>query len=555
LKFLFLCILFLNILYAGTARQINKDVVYANIGDRPLKLDIYMPANEDNPFLLVWIHGGAWRAGTKEDVPLIFLDYGFAVASVEYRLSEEASFPAPVHDIKAAVRFLRANANSYGYRAEKITLAGSSAGGHLVALVGTSNKNKELEGSLGEYTEYSSSVQAIVDYFGPTNLTTILKQSTPHGLSVREPALKLFLGDSPDKAEEKARQASPVFYIDKNDPPLYILHGDQDPQVHINQSHELYAKYKELGLSAEFEVIPGAAHGGDTFFDNTHMQHVVTFLDDILERDFFTEDSKPKQDVPVGTVTKYTWKSNIFENTTRDYYIYVPAQYQPQEPAGLMIFQDGHAYVDTNGHQRVPIVFDNLIYQKKIPVVIGLFINPGHKGNVKPDSPWQNDNRRYEYDRLTDDYSRFLLEELIPEISKKYNISKDRKMHAIAGLSSGAICAFTAAWQRPDYFHKVLSQIGSFTNIEGGHNYPALIRKKEKRDIKIFLQDGKNDLDNEHGNWWLSNQQMEAALKYRNYEYKFVADNGKHSGLKGGQILPQSLIWLWSDVVKNKHNQ
>jgi len=123
-------------------------------------------------------------------------------------------------------------------------------------------------------------------------------------------------------------------------------------------------------------------------------------------------------------------------------------------------------------------------------------------------------------------------------------------MHAVCGQSSGGICAFTAAWERPDYFHKVLSEIGSFTNIEGGHNYPAYIRKKDKRDIKVFLQDGRNDLDNEHGNWWLANQQMAAALSYRDYVYKFVTDNGKHSGLRGGEILPQALIWLWSDVIE-----
>ena len=548
MKILIILLLSCVILCSQEYKKVFKDIVYMTVGERELKLDLYMPVNEDKPFLIIWIHGGAWRAGSKEDMPLNFLNYGFATASVEYRLSTEAQFPALIHDIKAAIRYLRANAEIYGYQNEKITIAGSSAGGHLAALVGTTNNDKVLEGTLGEFTQYSSSVQAVIDYFGPTNFNTILQQSTPHGLNVREPALNLLLGDQPQNLKEKSTLASPVYHVDKDDPPIYILHGDQDPQVPINQSHELYARYIALGLMAEFEVLDGAAHGGDMFFDDDRMKKVTNFLDDVLEREYFSKDSKRQPGVPKGTVTKHIWKSRIFANTVRDYYIYVPAQYTAENAAALMVFQDGHAYVDEYGHQRAPIVFDNLIHQKKIPVIIALFIDPGHKSITKPENPWHNDNRRYEYDRLTDDYARFLLEELIPEVKKKYNISNDRKLHAIAGQSSGAICAFTAAWQRPDFFHKVLSEIGSFTNIEGGHNYPSWIRKKEKHDIRIFLQDGRNDLDNEHGNWWLANLQMKAALEYKGYDYKFVADNGKHSGLRGGQILPQSLIWLWQDI-------
>ena len=199
-------------------------------------------------------------------------------------------------------------------------------------------------------------------------------------------------------------------------------------------------------------------------------------------------DSKRQSDVPRGEIMKYEWKSQIFSETTRDYWIYVPAQYDSQRSAGLMVFQDGHAYVDEEGAFRVPIVFDNLIHKKTIPVLIGLFIDPGKTERTQ--------NRSYEYDSLSDEYVQFLIEEMIPEVEKQYNLADDPRMRAICGISSGGICSFTAAWQRPDYFHKVLSHVGSFTDIRGGHVYPTLIRKSAKRDIRVFLQAGRNDLNN-----------------------------------------------------------
>jgi enterochelin esterase-like enzyme len=258
-------------------------------------------------------------------------------------------------------------------------------------------------------------------------------------------------------------------------------------------------------------------------------------------------DSERQSDVPRGEVIKHEWKSQIFAETTRDYWIYVPAQYDSQTPTGIMVFQDGHAYVNENEDSpfRVPIVFDNLIHKKTIPVLIGLFINPGHTGQTQLETPWQSSNRSYEYDSLSDQYVQFLIEEMIPEVGKTYNLTDDRRMRAICGISSGGICSFTAAWQRPDYFHKVLSHVGSFTDIRGGHVYPTLIRKSAKRDIRVFLQGGSNDLDTRAGNWWLSNLQMEAALKFRDYDYRFVGGEGAHSGEHGGAILPESLEWLW----------
>lgn len=280
-----------------------------------------------------------------------------------------------------------------------------------------------------------------------------------------------------------------------------------------------------------------------------HINPVKAQQKPVSETVTYGPDSERQTGVPKGGVTKYVWKSKVFLNTIREYYVYVPAQYNPQNPAALMVFQDGHAYVKEDGDFRVPVVFDNLIHQKAMPVTIGLFINPGQHGEELLKEPFRADNRAAEYDTLTDQYARLLIEELIPEISKSYKLADSPQMRAICGLSSGGICAFTAAWQRPDYFHKVLSHIGSFTNIKGGYVYPSLIRKAPKRNIKVFLQDGNNDLDNQHGNWWLANLQMEAALKYSKYDYKFIGGTGGHTGKHGGSILPESLRWLWADVV------
>lgn len=257
-------------------------------------------------------------------------------------------------------------------------------------------------------------------------------------------------------------------------------------------------------------------------------------------------DSMEQEGVPKGKVTKHTWKSKVFPGTEREYYVYVPAQYDPKTPACVMVFQDGKWYQDRKGQYRVPTVFDNLIHKKEMPVTIGIFINPGEIKNA--DGKVVHKNRSFEYDTLSDQYARFLEEEILPEVGKKYNLRKDAAGRAICGISSGGICAFTVAWERPDLFSKVLSHVGSFTNIRGGDRYPGIIRKAKVRPIRVFLQAGEKDLDNQHGNWPLANQQMAAALKYRNYDYHFVMGSEGHNGKHGGAIMPESLRWLWRDT-------
>jgi len=262
-------------------------------------------------------------------------------------------------------------------------------------------------------------------------------------------------------------------------------------------------------------------------------------------------DSMFKEGIPHGRVEKFSYtESKVFPGTERDCWIYIPAQYEANKPAALMVFQDGGGYVSTNGQQRIPVVLDNLINGKEMPVTIGLFIQPGTRGTGPGSS-----NRSFEYDSLGDAYARFLIEEFIPFALQKYEvkISDDPNLHAICGSSSGGICAFTAAWERPNYFRKVLSQIGSFTNIRGGHNYPALIRKTERKPIRVFLQDGSNDLNNLHGNWPLANQEMASALQFMGYDHKFVLGTGAHSGKHGGAIMPETLRWLWRPETELPH--
>lgn len=254
--------------------------------------------------------------------------------------------------------------------------------------------------------------------------------------------------------------------------------------------------------------------------------------------------------VPAGRVEAFRFQgSKIFEGTERDAWVYIPAQYDGKSPVALMVFQDGHAYVSTNGQMRVPIVFDNLIARGEMPVTVAVFVNPGHRGSgAPPASGWGNrSNRSVEYDSLGDAYVRFLLEELLPHVERTYSVkfTDDPRLRAICGMSSGGICAWTAAWERPGAFGKVLSHIGSFTNIRGGHVYPALIRKNERRAIRVFLQDGANDLNNQHGSWPLANREMATSLGFMGYDFRFDFGDGAHNGKHGGAILPESLRWLW----------
>ena len=265
-------------------------------------------------------------------------------------------------------------------------------------------------------------------------------------------------------------------------------------------------------------------------------------------------DSKPQPGVPKGEVIKLSFdKSKIFPDTIRDYWIYVPAQYKPDKPACVFVMQDGIRW-------EAPTVFDNLINKKEIPITIGVFISPGvvkaADGNVALD----RFNRSFEYDGLGDNYARFLLEELLPDVETKktadgraIHLSHDGNDRLIAGASSGAIAAFTAAWEKPDAFSRVFSSIGTFVDLRGGMRYPSLIRKYEPRPIRIFLQDGSNDLNIYGGDWWMANQTMERALNFAGYEVEHAWGDGAHDGKQATAIFPDALRWLWKDWPNPVH--
>jgi enterochelin esterase-like enzyme len=277
-------------------------------------------------------------------------------------------------------------------------------------------------------------------------------------------------------------------------------------------------------------------------------------------------DSSAQPNVPQGKVVgPLTLASKVYPNTTRNYWVYTPAQYDPKTPACLMIFQDGHYFVNPKGEYRIPIVFDNLIYRREMPVTLAVFINPGRTPDQTEatDSEWgdRSNNRRIEYNALDDKYSKLIIDELLPELKKTCNISDNPEDRAIAGASSGAICAFTVAWQRPDQFRKVISTIGSFTNIMGGHVYPDLIAKSDPKPIRVFLQDGLNDNRGLRGkgenakydpnwDWHAQNIKMAKALTEKKYDLNYTWGIGTHSNKQGGAIMPEMLRWLWRDYPR-----
>ncbi len=262
-----------------------------------------------------------------------------------------------------------------------------------------------------------------------------------------------------------------------------------------------------------------------------------------------TPDSEEHADVPKGTLTEHEWTNSvIFPGTFRKYWVYVPRQYDPAKPACVFVCQDGVLY-------KAPTVFDNLIARKEMPVTIGIFIQPGdlplkpgEAPRKRPDGrPAPRANRSKEYDTLSADYARFLLEEILPEVGRKYTLTKDPEGRCIAGSSSGGICAWTVCWERPDEFRKCFTTVGSFTNIRGGDKYPDLVRTTPRKPIRIFQQDGANDIVNQFGSWPAANQAMAAALKEQGYDHKFVFGNGVHSSVHGTQIFPEAMRWIWRD--------
>jgi enterochelin esterase-like enzyme len=270
-------------------------------------------------------------------------------------------------------------------------------------------------------------------------------------------------------------------------------------------------------------------------------------------------DSFAREGVPKGEVRgPFTLPSEAYPGTQHTYWVYLPAQYDSAAPAHLMIFNDGQAFKNMEGDLRVPNVLDNLIFRREVPVMLAVFINPGRRPDQPEPTPqeWgdRTTNRPTEYNSLDDRYARVIVDELMPALSKEYNISKDPEHRGIGGASSGAIAAFTVAWHRPDHFRKVLSLIGSFVDLRGGHAYADIVRTSERKPIRIYLQDGRNDnrtrrdgTYDEKRDWFLQNVRLMRALAEKGYDVNYSWGIGRHSQKHGGAILPDMLRWLWRD--------
>jgi enterochelin esterase family protein len=273
-------------------------------------------------------------------------------------------------------------------------------------------------------------------------------------------------------------------------------------------------------------------------------------------------DSLPREGVPKGEVRgPFTLPSEAYPGTQHTYWVYVPAQYDPGVAASLMIFNDGQAFKNMDGDLRAPNVLDNLIYRREIPVMLAVFINPGRRPDQPEPTPqeWgdRTTNRPTEYNSLDDKYARVIVNELMPALYKDYNVSKDPDRHGIGGASSGAIAAFTVAWERPNEFRRVLSMIGSFTNLRGGHAYADIVRKTDRKPLRVYLQDGRNDNRgrgrdeaapyDETRDWFLQNVKLMQALTEKGYDLNYTWGIGRHGQKQAGAIMPDMMRWLWRD--------
>ncbi len=348
-------------------------------------------------------------------------------------------------------------------------------------------------------------------------------------------------------------------------PTLVIDDAAQPPMQRLPNSDLWYATARiqpVAHLHAFHYLIDGASFGGR------------------LDLPAFGPLSYLQPGVPSGTLSpKLTHTSKIYDGMKSEYWIYVPAQYDPKTPAALMVFQDGGGYIDRNGNNPTLNVIDNLIAQKKIPIIICVFINPGDVAD-SPGTPTYNFVKGYSdqwhrtlkdsmrstlYDTVSDRYPRFLRDEIIPEVASKYNIRKDSYSHAITGASSGGICSFNAAWQMPDQFSPVLTWIGSFTaiqwkqnpnNPDGGQDYPEKVLREPKRNVRVWLQDGSEDQENDrYGSWPLANIRLANALHLKGYDSHLSFGKGTHNYGQGASEFPESMIWLWRDYDPSKTEQ
>jgi enterochelin esterase-like enzyme len=381
------------------------------------------------------------------------------------------------------------------------------------------------------------------DKLGARQLIELTRQK-PSGLAN---ALRASLGDEQINKGVAFAGEEPDF--------IWALQSDARPTLYVDD--RLAGEMTSAGGNVWFYVgtlQPGTVHG---------FYYLVNGVRTGGKTDVpaYGPDSYPKPGVPQGVLSeKIVHTSKIYDGMQSNYWVYVPAQYDAHIPAALMVWQDGQNLIQRDAASRTLTVVDNLIAQKKIPVMIQVFIEPGTIGEKKM--------RSIEYDTVSDRYARFLRDEILADVQAKYNIRRDAYSRAIAGISSGGICSFNVAWQQTDQFNRVLSHVGSFTSIQwpheqadprenklGGNDYPFLVRKAPKHNIRVWLQDGSEDLENDHGSWPLQNIQMANSLKMREYDFHFSWGGGSHNAAHGNAELPEELTWLWRDYDPAKTEQ
>lgn len=256
-----------------------KNLQYAEVDGKPLLLDLYLPEKPEGSPLVIWVHGGGWKGGSKQNCFVKWLsNFGYTVASINYRLVDIAKWPAQLHDCKGAIRWLRANAQTYGYNPDCVIAAGASAGGHLVALLGTTGDSEELEGNVGGNSEQSSRVQAVVDYYGATDFLLI---SRTQSWKVNKPESVVYnlLGGPANQLVDKAKQASAKFHVTPDDAPLLVFHGGKDTTVLMNQTDAIEEAYKKHNLPVTVYRLKDAGHGGFVFYSAENAKHLCEFLE------------------------------------------------------------------------------------------------------------------------------------------------------------------------------------------------------------------------------------------------------------------------------------
>ncbi len=567
--------------------QVSQHHVQGPAGAPDVRLLLYRPLAATAPLAaLLWIHGGGYVAGSPDwddqYIKGLATELGCCIASVDYRLAPETPFPGPVEDCYAALQWLHGEATKLGVDAARIGIAGLSAGGGLCAALGLLARDRGkiklcFQAPLQPMLDDRAATAAYEHPFAGEFIWK--KAHNEFGWSAmlgHEPGLD---GVSPYAAAARADDLSGL-------PPTYIAVGAID--LFVEEDIDYARRLMRAGVSTELHVYPGACHGFNLLAPEAQvskayrrdliaalrrglgiepaqatsqpalMQQLATMLPGIPTQDLgrfarslsVTEPyglgagSLHQDGVPRGKLTVGRCAPGIiYPGVAHDYQVYVPQQYDGSQPAMLMVFQDGARYLGPE--LNAVCVLDQLIATGAIAPTVAVFVQPGEQGPGLP-IYGGSDNRSVEYDSLGDAYARFLLDELLPVATQGLNISDDPAQRAICGLSSGGICAFNVAWERPDAFGLVVSHCGSFVNIRGGHQLASHVRQAPKKSLRVFLQTGENDLNIVFGDWLNANHELASAMTYKGYEHQLVVGQGGHSLAHGGAIFPDTMRWLWS---------